>query len=49
VYGVSELKIADMSIPPKEVAANLYNTALLNGEKSTDIIIKELGISICGL
>jgi hypothetical protein len=48
-YGVSELKIADMSISPEEVAANLYNTALMNEEKSTEIGIKELDTSTCGL
>lgn len=48
VYGISGLKIADMSIPPLEVAANLYNTALMIGERASDIIIQELGLSACG-
>ncbi|KAI1338566.1 GMC oxidoreductase [Xylariaceae sp. FL0016] len=42
VYGVSGLKIADLSIPSQEVAGNTYNAALLVGEKAADIIIKEL-------
>jgi len=49
VYGVSNLKVADMSIPPLEVAANLYNTALMIGERASDIIIRELGLLTCGL
>lgn len=48
VYGISGLKIADMSIPPLEVAANLYNTALMIGERASDIIVRELGLSTCG-
>ncbi|KAL7621376.1 hypothetical protein AAE478_008698 [Parahypoxylon ruwenzoriense] len=42
VYGISGLKIADLSVPPQEVAANTYNTALMIGEKAADIIIREL-------
>ncbi|OHW98359.1 GMC oxidoreductase [Colletotrichum incanum] len=42
VYGVSGLKIADLSVPPQQVAANTYNAALLLGEKAADIIITEL-------
>lgn len=45
VHGVTGLKIADMSIPPMNVAANTNNTALLIGEKAADIIIRELGLS----
>ena len=44
VYGVRALKIADMSIPPENVAANTNSTALLIGEKAADIIIQELGL-----
>jgi choline dehydrogenase-like flavoprotein len=44
VYGVSGLKIADLSIPPRNVAANTANTAMTIGEKAADIFIKELGI-----
>ncbi|KAI1085397.1 GMC oxidoreductase [Whalleya microplaca] len=45
VYGVPGLKIADLSVPPQEVAANTYNTALMIGEKAADIIIHELGLA----
>lgn len=44
VYGVSGLKIADLSIVPKNVAANTNNTALAIGEKAADIFIRELGL-----
>ncbi|GJC87682.1 alcohol oxidase [Colletotrichum liriopes] len=44
VHGVSGLKIADLSVPPQQVAANTYNAALLLGEKAADIIITELTI-----
>ncbi|KAK6206534.1 hypothetical protein LQW54_007604 [Pestalotiopsis sp. IQ-011] len=43
VYGVQKLKIADMSIVPKNVAANTANTAMVIGEKAADIFIQELG------
>ncbi|KIW99033.1 uncharacterized protein Z519_00696 [Cladophialophora bantiana CBS 173.52] len=46
VYGVSKLKIADLSIVPSNVAANTYNTALAVGEKAADIIARELGVTI---
>ncbi|EUC48625.1 GMC oxidoreductase [Bipolaris oryzae ATCC 44560] len=42
VYGVKGLKIADLSIPPKNVGANTNNTALMIGEKAAEIIIQEL-------
>ncbi|KAI1818766.1 GMC oxidoreductase [Poronia punctata] len=45
VYGVSGLKIADLSILPSPVAANTYNTALMVGEKAADIVIRELGLA----
>jgi alcohol oxidase len=44
VYGVEGLKIADLSIVPRNVAANTNNTALAVGEKAGDIFIKELGL-----
>jgi choline dehydrogenase-like flavoprotein len=44
VYGVEGLKIADMSIVPRNVAANTNNTALAIGEKAADIFIKELSL-----
>lgn len=42
VYGVQGLKIADLSIAPRNVAANTNNTALAVGEKAADIFIQEL-------
>ncbi|KAF7133850.1 hypothetical protein CNMCM5793_005262 [Aspergillus hiratsukae] len=48
VYGVEGLKVADLSIPPSNVAANTANTAMFIGEKAADIIIKELGLRKCG-
>jgi choline dehydrogenase-like flavoprotein len=45
VYGVEGLKIADLSIPPSNVAANTNNTALAIGEKAADMFIRELGIA----
>jgi alcohol oxidase len=40
VYGVKNLKVADLSIPPLNVAANTANTAIAIGEKAADIFIK---------
>ncbi|KAJ7696926.1 GMC oxidoreductase-domain-containing protein [Mycena rosella] len=45
VYGVKNLKVADMSIAPLNVGANTYNTALVIGEKAASIIAEELGIA----
>ncbi|EHK96500.1 putative alcohol oxidase [Glarea lozoyensis 74030] len=42
VYGVQGLKIADMSIPPGNIAANTANTAFAIGERAADIFIDEL-------
>ncbi|KAI1258678.1 GMC oxidoreductase [Xylariaceae sp. FL1019] len=44
VYGVSNLKVVDISIAPGNVASNTNNTALVIGEKAADIIIRELGL-----
>lgn len=44
VYGVQNLKLADLSIPPENVGANTNNTALVIGEKAADIIMRELGL-----
>ncbi|KAG2115188.1 GMC oxidoreductase-domain-containing protein [Suillus discolor] len=44
VYGVTNLKVADMSIAPKNVGTNTYSTALLIGEKAAMIIADDLGI-----
>lgn len=42
VYGVEGLKIADLSIPPGNVAANTADTTLAIGERAADIFISEL-------
>jgi choline dehydrogenase-like flavoprotein len=44
VYGVTGLKVADLSICPANVAANTANTAFVIGEKAADLIIAELGL-----
>ncbi|KAJ6542897.1 GMC oxidoreductase-domain-containing protein [Mycena capillaripes] len=44
VYGVRNLKVADLSIAPLNVGANTYHTALMVGEKAALIIAEELGI-----
>lgn len=44
VYGVKGLKVADLSILPKNVAANTANVAMAIGEKAADIIGRELSI-----
>ncbi|THU82506.1 alcohol oxidase [Dendrothele bispora CBS 962.96] len=44
VYGVQNLKVADMSIAPKNVGANTYNTAIVIGERAALILAGELGI-----
>ncbi|KAG2113899.1 GMC oxidoreductase-domain-containing protein [Suillus discolor] len=45
VYGVSSLKVADLSISPLNVGTNTYSTALLIGERAAMIIAEELGIT----
>ncbi|KAG1861737.1 GMC oxidoreductase-domain-containing protein [Suillus subalutaceus] len=45
VYGVSNLKVADMSISPLNVGTNTYSTALLIGEQAAMIIAEDLGIN----
>ncbi|KAG2131588.1 GMC oxidoreductase-domain-containing protein [Suillus bovinus] len=45
VYGVSNLKVADMSISPLNVGTNTYSTALLIGERAAIIIAEDLGIN----
>ncbi|KAJ3484271.1 hypothetical protein NLG97_g7097 [Lecanicillium saksenae] len=44
VYGVKGLKIADLSIAPRNIGGNTNNTALAIGERAADIFIKELGL-----
>ncbi|KAK7051609.1 hypothetical protein VNI00_004588 [Paramarasmius palmivorus] len=46
VYGVKNLKVADISICPANVAANTYSTALTIGEKTAVLIGEELGIRV---
>ncbi|KAJ6543116.1 alcohol oxidase-like protein [Mycena capillaripes] len=43
VYGVKNLKVADLSIPPSNVTSNTYSTAVVIGEKAALIIAEELG------
>ncbi|KAF4563892.1 hypothetical protein EYR36_003136 [Pleurotus pulmonarius] len=45
VYGVKNLKVADISIPPSNVNSNTYSTALAIGEKAALIIAEELRIT----
>ncbi|KAG2153874.1 GMC oxidoreductase-domain-containing protein [Suillus clintonianus] len=45
VYGVSNLKVADLSISPSNVGTNTYSTALLIGERAAMIIAEDLGIN----
>ncbi|KAF8167074.1 GMC oxidoreductase-domain-containing protein [Mycena galopus ATCC 62051] len=46
VYGVKNLKVADVSIPPANVHCNTYAIAIVVGEKAAEIIAKELGGSL---
>ena len=48
VYGVEGLKVADLSIPPRNVAGNTMSTAVAIAEKAADIFIKELGLDVKG-
>ncbi|KAJ6477262.1 alcohol oxidase-like protein [Mycena vulgaris] len=43
VYGIANLKIADMSIAPSNVNSNTYSTAVAIGERTAVIIAEELG------
>ncbi|OAL00205.1 alcohol oxidase [Phaeosphaeriaceae sp. SRC1lsM3a] len=45
VYGVNGLKVADLSIPPRNVAANTMTTAVAIAEKAADIFLEELELS----
>ncbi|KAE9410805.1 alcohol oxidase [Gymnopus androsaceus JB14] len=45
VYGVENLKVADLSTAPLNVGANTYNTALIVGEKAFLIVAQDLGVS----
>jgi choline dehydrogenase-like flavoprotein len=46
VYGIEGLKVVDMSIPPRNVAANTMNTAVAVAEKAADILVEELGLGV---
>ncbi|KAJ6552459.1 GMC oxidoreductase-domain-containing protein, partial [Mycena vulgaris] len=43
VYGIANLKVADMSIAPSNVNSNTYSTAVAIGERAAIIIAEELG------
>lgn len=43
MYSVTNIKVKDMSIMPKNVGTNTYSTVLLIGEKVAMIIADELG------
>ncbi|KAJ7436330.1 GMC oxidoreductase-domain-containing protein [Mycena latifolia] len=43
VYGIKNLRVADLSIPPSNVNSNTYSTAVAIGEKAAVIIAEELG------
>lgn len=44
VHGVVGLKVADLSIVPRNIAAHPNNTAMTIGEKAADILIADLGL-----
>ncbi|KAI0819181.1 alcohol oxidase-like protein [Trametes gibbosa] len=46
VYGVKNLKVADLSICPANVAANTYSTAVVVGEKAAVIVTQDMGITM---
>ncbi|KAK5113661.1 hypothetical protein LTR62_003288 [Meristemomyces frigidus] len=48
VYGIQNLKVADLSLCPQNVGANTGGTAFVVGERAADIFIKELGLSLGG-
>lgn len=45
VYGTRGLKVADLSLVPRIVGANTYETALVVGEK-VSILVDELGLEL---
>ncbi|KAB5588624.1 hypothetical protein CTheo_7938 [Ceratobasidium theobromae] len=45
VYGTTHLKVADLSILPRNVGANTCSTALLIGEKAAMLIAEDLGLT----
>ncbi|KAF9894879.1 hypothetical protein FE257_004500 [Aspergillus nanangensis] len=45
IYGVSNVKVADLSIAPSNVSCNTYSSALLIGEKCATLVAEDLGYS----
>lgn len=43
VYGVSKLKIVDLSVAPHNIGGNTNNLAITIAEKAADIILEDLG------
>lgn len=46
VHGTQNLKLADLSICPKNVASNTYSVALTVGEKAAMILGEDLGVKV---
>ncbi|KAH8927373.1 GMC oxidoreductase [Atractiella rhizophila] len=46
VYGVKNLKVADLGIAPSNLSGNTYHAALAIGEKAASIFAKEVGLSV---
>ncbi|KAJ7484630.1 GMC oxidoreductase-domain-containing protein [Mycena latifolia] len=46
VYGIKNLKVADLSIPPSNVNANTYSTTIAIAEKAAIIIAEDLGADL---
>ena len=44
VYGIEGLKVADLSIPPENVAGNTMSTTVAIAEKAADLFMQELGL-----
>jgi alcohol oxidase len=46
VYGTTNLKVVDLSLCPDNLGTNTYSSALLCGEKGSDLLAEELGLKI---
>ncbi|SGZ28435.1 BQ5605_C027g10336 [Microbotryum silenes-dioicae] len=46
VYGTKGLKLADLSICPRNVASNTYSVALTVGEKAADLLAQDMGVKV---
>ena len=44
VWGTQKLMLADLSVAPGNVGANTNNTAMVIGEKATDLVAEALGL-----